>query len=156
MAIETAEQAKTQIQRWLDGRGLYRDDIISAKNVSFQLNGINGLGIAFSIIQPASLKTSVVVIGQVNLHPTHYKALVELDKSDRDDFLFGLKRDLIFRPPAFMFKNPEIPESIQFSKEIMFDELSECKIRDEIDEIIKCVVLVAWTFTNKFGVPEGV
>lgn len=156
MPVDNTEQAKALIQGWMNNRGLYRDDIISAKNVNFQLNGVNNLGIAFSVIQPVGLDTSVIILAQIDLHPTHYKALAELNKSDRNEFLFGLKRDLVFRPPAFMFNDPEIPKSIQFSNEIMFEELSESKIRDVIENSVKCVLWVAWSFSEKFGAPEVV
>jgi hypothetical protein len=155
MPVETSEQAKALIQGWMENRGLYKDDTISAKNVIFQLNGVNSLGIAFTIIQPESLKTSIIILAQIDLHPEHYKALADLNKSARNKFLFGLKRDLVFRPPAFTFNDPEIPKSIQFSNEIMFEELSEPKIRDVIENAIKCVLWVAWSFSEKFGTPKG-
>jgi hypothetical protein len=155
MSVGTTEQAKALIQSWMNNRGIYKDDAVSTKNVTFQLNGINGQGIGFSVIQPVGLKTSVIIIAQIDLHPAHYKALAELDKPTRNKFLFRLKRDLVFRPPAFMFNDPEIPKSIQFSNEIMFEELSESKIREVIENAIKCVLWVAWSFGEEFGLPEG-
>jgi len=137
------------IRDWMSDRRIYINDEIHHKDVTFQLNGVNSLGIGFSVIQPISLKRTVVVISRIDIK-ARFDALKNMPAVERDEFIFNLKRDLIFQSPDFTFDQP-VPKSIQFSKEIMFDELTEGQIREVLERIARSVLWVAWYMDNRFG-----
>jgi hypothetical protein len=147
------EKIKNMIRDWMSDRDLYKNDDVINKNVTFQLNGISKVGISFSIIQPIALKRTVIVVSRIDIVASHYEALKDMPATERDEFLFNLKRDLIFQSPDFTFE-PAVPKSIQFSKEIMFDELTEGKIREVVERITRCVLWVAWCMGKRFGPPS--
>jgi len=144
------EKIKNLIRDWMSDRGLYKNDNILNKGVTFQLNGVSSVGIGFSVIQPIALKRTLVVGSTIEVEASQYEALKNLPAKELDEFIFGLKRELIFQSPDFVFV-PPVPKSIHFSKEIMFDELTEGKIREVLERITRCVLWVAWSMNRKFG-----
>jgi hypothetical protein len=152
MPVETIEAAKELVEKWVSDRGYPISAIPASDDYSFQFGRISNLGIGFAVVQPKSIKRAVVVATRVALDPFHIKALESAD--DREDFLWSLKERLVFVLPAFSFDNPNVPTSIEFSKEISFDELTEGRLQDVVDQTIRCVLWVSWVFVRKFGRSE--
>jgi len=69
-----------------------------------------------------------------------------------------LKKGTHDHPPAFLFRptgGPEvIPESIQFMKEISFDELTEGRLIEAMDQTCRGVIMTVWIFLNELGAVE--
>ncbi|MDP0941403.1 DUF2299 family protein, partial [Klebsiella quasipneumoniae] len=85
------------------------------------------------IIQPAGLERSLILVSKIEIHPQHLEKLQSMSSVERDEFLWNLKRDLMFAPPVFQthpLEDPDHPTAIEFIKEISFDELTEGRLID--------------------------
>jgi hypothetical protein len=79
----------------------------------------------------------------------------KLTPQERDDFLWDLKKELIFAPATF-FMSPNInnPKTIQFAKEISFDELTEGRLIEAMDAVCRSTIWAIWMIIRRFGVPR--
>jgi hypothetical protein len=152
MPVETIDDAKKLVERWVNDRGYPISAIPTSDDYSFQFGRISNLGIGFVVVQPKNIKRVVVVATRVAFDQFHIKALE--NASDHDEFLWNLKKELVFVSPAFSFDNPKTPTAIEFSKEISFDELTEGRLHEAVDLTVRCVLWVAWLFNEKFGSSE--
>lgn len=154
MQDKTIEEVRTLIERWIKDRGYVVNTAPSSESFEFQFNGSSHLGIGFAIIQPKDLKRVVIVATRIMVDQFHIDALKSLENDSRSEFLWELQMGLIFVPPTFKIDNPSIPTSIDFTKEISFDELTEGKLHEALDQTIRCVLYTAWLFNKKFGTPS--
>lgn len=158
MPVKTTEEAKNLINRWLISRGLTPKEAVYT-NATFQIESKTPTGIGFAIIQPVNLSRSVFVTTKVDVDPMHSKALKLMSPEERIGFVWKLKRELLAIPPGFLCQptgGPEVaPESIQFMKEISFDELTEGRLIEAMDQTCRGVILTAWMFLEKFGPVEA-
>ncbi len=152
--IETVEDAKAFIARWMTDSGYFTDELNPA-GITFQMNGKFETGITFSIVRPENLTRAVIVVAQIDILPSHMKALKSMSPEDLGKFLWGLRRDLFFVIPTFTFLplGSDIPSAIQFSKRISFDELTEGKLYSTVEYTCRCILWVALVLTGKFGQP---
>ncbi|AET65317.1 hypothetical protein Mhar_1961 [Methanothrix harundinacea 6Ac] len=153
MPVETIEEARTLIHNWMADRGYFikEGDFIGYR---FEFIGKFGNDTHFSIIQPESLPRAVVVVSNVSVSAAHYDALSSMELKDREEFIWDLKREFIFLPSSFTFdpsfEQLGIPKSIQFSKEISYDELTEGRLHEAVDYNSRCVLWVIWVFGKMF------
>lgn len=157
MPVKTDEEAKILTEGWMRDRGLLSekpspDNEDATKQFNFKYDGETKIGVKFSLIQPKDLKRTVVATSRIEIAPSHLKSLDSLASDELDDFLWSVRKELVFAPATFMF----IPldgklESIQFTKEISFDELTEGRLSDAIDSLIRCTLMVVWLFRKAFG-----
>jgi hypothetical protein len=154
MPVKNIEKARTLIERWLNDRGYIVDATSPSENLEFQFSSSSNSGIGFAIIHPKNLKRVVIVATRITVDPFHVDALKSLEHESRSEFLWELQQSLLFFPPAFRIDNPSMPTSIDFTKEISFDELTEGKLHDAVDQTIRCVLYTAWLFNKKLGIPS--
>lgn len=156
MSVETIADAKAKIQEWMNQRGYFASEI-NSDGFNFHLIGKNEGGIGFSILQPKAFERIILVLTQVDVDPLHYKSLSSMRPKDRDEFLWDMWRELIFAPVAFnydsTFNTTGIPKSIQFSKEITFEDLSDSKLREAQDYTVRGVLWAVSIFNREFGKP---
>jgi hypothetical protein len=160
MAIEigTVDQAKSLAQTWMKDSGFFSKEILPCPDgLNFILEGMSPNGIPFLIIQPTQLKNAVVAIANVRITDSSFTSLSALSRDERDDFLWNLKRELMFAPPTFAFdptfEETGIPKGIQFSKEVYYDELTPGRLAEAVNYATRSALWVVWTFRRKFGVP---
>jgi hypothetical protein len=153
MPVKTTEEASNLVKVWMEDRGFLTKET-SYDSVHFQYEGHTENGISFSIAQPKRFKRIVLVISKLEFHPKHLESLKALDQTERDNFLWEIREKLVLSPPTFSFDQSDIPTWIQFAKEISFDELTEGRLMDSLDNIVRGVILVSWMFGRKFGQPE--
>jgi hypothetical protein len=157
--IKTFDQAKLLAQTWMQDRGFFSKEILPCpEGLDFILEGKDPNGIPFLIIHPKQLKSAVVVIATVKITDSSFASLSALKSNERDDFLWNLKKELIFAPPMIAFdptfEETGIPKGIQFSKEIYYDELTEGRLAETVDYATRSALWVVWTFRRKFGAPK--
>ena len=155
MPVETLDDAKALIETWVNDRGFPISTIPVSDKFNFQFGGISSLGIGFAIIQPKDLKRAIAVVTRIEFDPVHIKVLESLDQNDRDEFLWNLKKDLLFNPPAFFFSDPNHPKFIEFLMHVSFDEITEGRLQNAMDQTVRSVLFVAWSLSRRFGVPKG-
>jgi hypothetical protein len=157
MPVKTSEEARRLISEWLTSRSFPINEV-EHKGTIFQIESQTPSNIAFAMTQPESYRRSVFVITRVNIHEAHLKAFCSMDSKTHAEFIWELKNRLVILPPSFMFQSksdPEnIPEAIQFMKEISFDELTEGRLIEAMEQTCRGIVLVTWTFQKAFGPVE--
>lgn len=155
MPIETAAEAKEKVRAWMEGRSIFIKET-EADEVDFQLDGRTDTQIPLAIVLPKNLPKSVLVITKIKLHEMHANALNQLDPQEKADFIWNLKKDLIFAPATFtMEPSGTNLKEIQFTKEISFDELTDGRLINAMDSVCRCFIWTAWVFIKKFGTPVG-
>jgi len=155
MPVNTAEEARLFINKWFNDRGYENKSTSNHENVEFQFSGVSDSGIGFTVIKTKRLPRVVVVATRITAIQFHIDALKSLSNEDLEAFLWELKRDLLMVSPNFRFDNPVIPSTMDFTKEISFDELTEGKLHDAVDQTIRCILYVAWMFNHKLGSPTN-
>ena len=162
MAVGNTEDAKSLARKWLDDAEGYSGQVVdpSPDNLKFLFIGKGQGDIPFLITQSITSKRSIAVIVNVNISESSHKGLGELGERDREDFLWNLKREIMFAPANFAF-DPEftktgIPSAVQFSKEIYFEDLSEGRLAEVVDYTIRSALWLIWTFGRRFGPPSEV
>jgi hypothetical protein len=158
MAIEvkTVDQAKSLAQTWMQNSGSFSKEILPCpSDLNFILEGMAPNGIPFLIIQPKQLKSAVAAIANVRITESSFASLSALDRGERDEFLWNLKRELMFAPPTFAFdptfEETGIPKGIQFSKEVYYDELTEGRLAEAVSCVTRSALWVVWSFGRRFG-----
>ena len=164
MPVRTTEEAQTLIRNWITDRGFFDKEskIIEAdpapKGFLFQFYGKAPTTIPYNIIQPDLFNRTILILANVRITQPRIDSLKSMKKEDRDDFLWNLQKDIMFAPPTFTFdssyEKTGIPEGIQFTKEISYDELTEGKLAESVDYVCRCVLWVIWAFQKEFG-PSG-
>lgn len=154
MPVDDVGEVKRKVGEWMEGRGLSPQQVDSEDN-DFQFNGKTEMQIGITILHPKKLFRSILVVSRIELHPAHKALLNELPPDEKADFIWNLKKDLIFAPVAFRMEpsGNEI-NSIQFTDEISFDEFTEGKLIKAIDNVCKPLIWTAWVFMKRFGQPE--
>lgn len=157
MPVRTSDEAKAMIEEWLISRALPAKDV-NREGTTFQIESRTETNIAFAIMKPERFQRSVFVATKIEVHAEHFKALCSMNLKEQNGFLWELKKELLVLPPTFMFQSKSdqysVPESIQFTKEISFDELTEGRLVDAMDQTCRGVILVTWIFLKTFG-PAG-
>lgn len=153
MPVNTVDEARVFIEKWFNDRGYNNNATSVSEDLEFQFNGISDSGIGFTIIKPIRLPRVVVVATRIKAIQFHIDKLKLLSGEDLENFLWDLKRGLLFVSPNFRFDNPAIPTTMDFTKEISFDELTEGKLHDAVDQTIRCILFTAWLFNRKLGSP---
>lgn len=162
MVVGNTEEAKSLAQRWLKDAEGYSGQIVdpSPPNLRFLFIGKGHAEIPFLIAQSTTSERSIAVIVNVNISESSQKGLSEMCEKDREEFLWGLKKEIVFAPANFAF-DPEfektgIPKAVQFSKDIYFDDLSEGRLAELVDYTIRSALWLIWTFGRRFGPPSEV
>jgi len=161
MVVENkgANWAKSSAQTWMQNSGFFSKEILPCPDdLNFILEGKAPTGIPFLIIQPKQLKSAMVVIANVRITEPSFASLNALKNEERDEFLWNLKRELMFAPPTFAFdptfEKTGIPKGIQFSKEVYYDEFTEGKLAEAVSYATRSALWVVWTFGRRFGSPK--
>ena len=156
MLLEDIEKVKTKIEEWMKGRKILIREIESPEN-KFQFEGRTETQVGIVIAQPKKLYKSIVVISKLELHPKHLEAIGHLNSKKKSEFIWDLKKDLIFAPATFiMDQSADNLRSIQFTREISFDELTEGRLIDAVDDVCRPLIWTAWVLVRKFRLPEEV
>ena len=161
LEIKTVDEAKSLAQTWMQNRGFFSKEITPCPDeLSFMLEGMAPTGIPFLIIQSKELKSVVTAIANVRITESSFASLSALDRDERDEFLWNLKRELMFAPPTFAFdpsfEKTGIPKAIQFSRDVYSDELTEGRLAQAVNYATRSALWVVWTFGRKFGAPAEV
>jgi hypothetical protein len=157
--LELSEITKSgpakMVYDWMKSRNLFVKPLKSDDAI-FQFEGITETQIGFMITQPKKLPRSIVLIANLEILPVHLEAMAKLAPQERSNFLWNLKKDLIFAPATFsMSPNLNSPKTIQFAKEVSFDELTEGRLIEAMDAVCRCTIWTIWTIIRNFGVPPG-
>ena len=144
-------------ERWISDRGLRvvdpkRENQELEEELNFRYDGRTVTGIGFSIVQPKAAPRTVLALSRVEIAPNHFGALKSMKTRRFEDFLLDLRKELVLAPAMFLLIPPQgVPQSVQFAKEVSFDELTEGKLIEAVNNIVKCTILLILLFNKKFG-----
>lgn len=154
MPVNDIEEAKLKVLEWMKGRCIFLRET-NSDEVNFQFDGISETQVGVSFVNPQKMPKSIIAVSRLELHPEHQEALNHLTPKEREDFIWDIKKDLIFVPATFLME-PSANElkSIQFAREISFDELTEGRLIDAMDNVCRPLIWTAWVILRKFGPPS--
>lgn len=160
MPVETVDDAENLIKGWMKGRRFEELPQQEANRATIELNfnysSKNRSGLGFAIVQPKDLPRTVVVISRIDVAKEHIDALRSLRAREFERFIWKLNKELLSMPAAFQIQPPNgIPESIQLSQEISFDELNEGRISDALLGITKTAILIVLLFRKCLEFENG-
>jgi hypothetical protein len=155
MPTGNIEDAMLLIEKWMGGRGFAispeQDKDGATDEFNFKFNSKTDMGLGFAIMQPKNVPRTVIMASRVDIAKPHDDALGSMKTRKFEDFMWELKKELILAPAAFQILPPQgIPKSIQLSREISFDELTEGRLADALGSIMKSAVLIILLFSKKF------
>jgi len=156
--IETIDQAKSLVCGWMKNRGYDTSESLPCpEDFDFMFQGKAENEMPFLIIQPKKADNFIVAIANVRVTESSFASLKKMSEAEREEFLWNLKKDLMFAPPNFSF-DPSyeitgIPKGFQFSKEVYYDDLTKGKLAEAVDCVIRSALWVIWTFRRNFGTP---
>jgi len=154
MLVSTPEEAKAFVKRWMDDRKVFLKDS-SDDTFFFAYDGACGNGVNFSAQQPKDVVRAVGITAKMLFPPQHLKILSDLDPTKRNEFFGNFRRRLLLVSPSFQLgPNLEAPEWIFFLKEISYDELTEGRLIEAVEQINRAVIWAATTLFEQFGVGE--
>ena len=154
MPIETIEEAEEKINGWITGRGIFTKKSES-DHTNFQFEGRTDNGIGIVIAQPKRLFRSVVVASKLVLTQWQLDAINKMQPEEKADFIWDLKRDLIFAPANFTLSPAgDDLKTIDFVKEISFDELTDGKLIEAVDNVCRPLIWTIWVLRKRFGSTE--
>lgn len=154
MPIKTPEDAASFVRRWMEDRKLFKKDS-SNDSVYFSYDGTCDTGVNVSIQQPKDVVRAVGVTAKMLIPPHHLKILGDLDRVKRSEFFTTLQRNLMFVSPTFTIgPTKENPEWIFFLKEISYDELTEGRLIEHVDNVSRAVIWAASILFEQFGLGE--
>ena len=155
MPVKTPEEAKEFVKTWMVDRKVFKRDSLS-ETVHFQYEGTCVTGVNFSIQHPKDMVRVVGITVKMLIDPNHIKIIDKSGPRKREKFYRNLSDRLIFVPPAFQLgPTLEHPEWLFFVKEISYDELTEGRLMDAVDQLSRTVIFVSSIFIDKFGEPTG-
>jgi hypothetical protein len=155
MPIETVEEASKAIKMWMEDRGVFTEEV-STETAHFQYEGTWENGVSFSIVQPKDMKRIVGVVSKCEIEPQYPTALDSLNSHERQEFLWDIKETLLLVPIFTIFMPDDNPKSILFVKEIAFDELTEGRLAQAVDQVSRMIMWLSLVFLRRFGEPmEG-
>jgi hypothetical protein len=155
MPVETPEEAAAFVKRWMNDRRLFNKESTN-DTVYFSYDGTCNTGVNISIQQPKDVVRAVGVTAKMLIPPYHLKILSVLDRLKRSEFFRNLNQNLMFIPPAFAIgPNMENPEWVFFIKEISYDELTEGRLIESVDQVSRAVLWAASILFEQFGFGES-
>lgn len=153
--IDENAAAKT-VYDWMNGRNI-SIKAIKSDDVEFQFAGTTDDQFGFTVAQLKKLPRSVFMASNLEILPSHVEEMNKLTPEEKDTFLWALKKELFFAPATFhMMPDGTNPKTIQFAKEISFDELTEGRLIDAMDAIHRCFVWTASVLVRKLSLAQEV
>jgi hypothetical protein len=155
MPLEDFGEVKGRICEWMKGRGIFIQEIKS-EETEFQFEGRTETQVGITIVKPKKLYKSFIVVSRLELHPDHLAKFDLLNSKKKAEFVWDLKKDFIFVPATFTIEQlGDNLKSIQFTKEISFDELTEGRLIEAVDNVCRPLIWTAWVLVKRFGQPEN-
>lgn len=157
MPVKNPEEAKEFVKRWMNDRKVFKSDASdkSKDTAYFSYEGASDTGINFAIQQPKNIMRVVGIVARIIFDPQQLKVLADLDAQKRDDFIKKLSNGLLFVNPTFVLgPKPENPEWVLFVKEISYDELTEGRLIDAVDQVNRAVIFASSLIVDKLGEPK--
>jgi len=154
MPVNTPEEAKAFVRRWMDDRRVFRTDASdNSKDVYFSYEGVSDCGINVAIQQPRNIKRVVGVTSKIVFDKGQLETLSE---EKRNNFLNDLGKKLLFVNPTWtQGPKPENPEWVLFIKEISYDELTEGRLIDAVDQVSRTVIFASSLIIDELGEPKA-
>jgi len=156
MPVENIDEAMRLIENWMAGRRLTtaipKEGVEFKEVLSFAYSCKTPTGLGLAIVQPKNTARTILVASRVDIAKQHLDVLGSMDVSEFEDFILELRMALVLAPTMFQILPLQgMPNSIQLSLEISFDELTEGRLNSALSNITKTSVLIVLLFRKKFG-----
>jgi len=157
MPVQNSAEASKLIRKWMEDRKVFKSDSSDANKdtVQFSYDGTCNNGVNFTIQQPKDMVRVVGITTKMLFAPIHLKKISSFDQHRRDKFFRDLTKSLLLIPPSFFFgPNPEKPEWTFIIKEISYDELTEGRLIEAVEQVSRAVLWASAILVDEFGEPN--
>ncbi|TRZ66890.1 MAG: DUF2299 domain-containing protein [Methanothrix sp.] len=157
MSVENIASAIELIKTWMTQRGISEglETKPTPGGFSFHFTGKSASEMPFTIIQPEQLEKTVIIISEVRIAEEHIKSIKAMRSKDCDEFFYNLRKNIVFAPAQYAFdpdfEKTGILKSIQFSKEICYDGLTEDRLNEAVQDVVRGAIFVIWQIRKEFG-----
>jgi hypothetical protein len=157
MEITTAEQAKTNIKKWLEENHHQVKEITDdAVSFHFEVDYPVGSMKRQRILQPKDFPGLVVILNGVSVANEHFEKLKTMTEDERDKLYIEVRNDLIFLRNSYDMNMDEdgLAKQIQFSYEFYFDGLTKTKLFEGLLLNHRTLIYIVTKFNERFGIPN--
>jgi len=142
-----------RVKEWLVEEGMYKDKVVDDQaTYHFVVVFPQNSNRTADIIQPKEREDLLVIASGVGLIKEYYEALKDMPKSERENLLWDMRFQLLFRESDFqMIPNAEDLQKIQFTRPIHFDGLTKNTLIECLREDYKCNLFIIWKMKQVFG-----
>ncbi|MCJ7443080.1 MAG: DUF2299 family protein [Methanotrichaceae archaeon] len=142
-----------KIKNWLLEESLFKEQIVDEQaNYHYLLVFPANSGMGFRIVQPKAKDDSILVLTGINLDEKHYQAINSMPKAKRDELLWDIRFELLFKLLDFtMMPSAEDVKAMNFSRDIFFDGLTKNYLMEVIREGFRCNLFIIWKMNQLFG-----
>ena len=153
MSVKNIDEMMRKVREWLVEEGIYKDKIVDDRaTYHFVVEFPPNIGRSAEIIQPKEREDLLVIASGVGLPKEHYDALKSMQKSEREEILWDMRFQLLFRESDFkMIPSAEDLQKIQFTRPLHFDGLTKNKLIECLREDYKCNLFILWKMKQRFG-----
>ncbi len=157
MSVETVEEAKDRINKWLNENG-HQVRLVEDKNATFHFEIDYPLGTMKRqrIIQPKEYPGLIVLLNGVAIADEHKEKLKNMTMAERDRFYGKIKRDLMFVENSYDMSTDEheVAHQVQFSYEFYIDTLTKTHLFKGLLMNHRALLYIVTVFNDEFGLPE--
>jgi len=142
-------ESKGKIKEWLEGEGVFKEEV-EDENAEFHYAGEYPprSGQHIEVIKPPG-GDKLLIGSRISLGKDHLNALHNLPQKQKDDLLWQVRFDLLFRGPEFrMVPSARDLEAMEFTKTLYEEELSKPKFMEELQEIFRCKLYLIWRLSQ--------
>lgn len=151
MSGNSPARVRERVRQWISEEG-NTVTLVDDPQCRFNLEVANQVGLRFNVFQPNVSRDGVLVIGKIEVDQATRQNLSGLDSSERNEFLWDLKFDLLKSHFTFnMQPNGENPQFIIIQEVVYLDDLTKGKLIGALQHVNDGMLLVLWYLARRFG-----
>jgi hypothetical protein len=156
MSINTVDEAKEAISKWLTDNG-HEPKAIEDENANFhfELDYPMGTQKRQRVIQPKEYADLIVVLNGVAIADDHKTAIGQMEEDECEAFYEAIRKDLLFLDNSYDMNIDEknVVQQVQFSYEFYFDSLTKTQLYKALLLNHRTLLYIVTVFNEKFGLP---
>lgn len=153
MGKKEVDEIMRKVREWLVEEGIYKDKAIDEDTTyHFVVENPPRSGRLTHLVQPKAREDLLLIASAIDLSQEHYEALKAMPKPKREEILWDIRFQLLFRESEFqMVPSAEELKTIQFTRPIYFDGLTKDRLMGCLREDFKANLFIIWKMKQLFG-----
>ncbi len=140
-----SEDIKDKVKGWLEKEGIFKEEVEDERaDFHFVVEYPRGSGQSCEVIKLKD-KDNIILGSRIVISEQHFKALHSLPSNQKENLLWQIRYDLLFREPEFrMIPNAKEFKAMEFTKIIYGEELTFPLLMNNLREIFRCKLYIIW------------